>query len=38
VTGVVTADFDGNGTQDIAAVEQNANGNATLHVHLNFNK
>ena len=38
VTGVVTADLDGNGAQDVAAVEEDLNHNSTLHVHLNFNK
>jgi len=34
VTGVASADFDGNGTQDFAAVESDANRNAILHVYL----
>ena len=34
VTGVASADFDGNGTLDFAAVESDANRNATLHVYL----
>jgi hypothetical protein len=38
VTGLVTADFDGNGARDLAAVEEDLNHNSTLHVHLNFNK
>ena len=38
VTGVITADLDGNGTQDVATVEEDLNHNSTLHVHLNFNK
>ena len=38
VTGIVSTDFDGNGMQDFAAVEQDANQNATLHVYLNLNK
>jgi len=34
VTGVASADFDGNGTQDFAAIESDANHNAILHVYL----
>ena len=38
VTGVASADFDGNGTRDFAAVERDANNNSILHVYLNANK
>ena len=39
VSGIASADFDGNGTQDFAVVEQDyANNNSTLHVYLNMTK
>jgi hypothetical protein len=34
VTGIASGDFDGNGTQDFAVAEHDANNNSTLHVHL----
>ena len=38
VTGIASADFDGNGTQDFAVAERDANSNSTLHVYLNSNR
>jgi hypothetical protein len=35
VQGIASADFDGNGMQDFAAVEEDTNHAATLHVYLN---
>ena len=38
VSGIESADFDGNGTQDFVVLEQDVNTNSTLHVYLNLNK
>jgi hypothetical protein len=34
VTGIASADFDGNGSQDFAVAEHDANNSSTLHVYL----
>jgi len=34
VTGIASGDFDGNGAQDFAVAERDANNNSTLHVYL----